>query len=78
MNFIAQDIEMASFPRSKFDFILCSNGMAYLQHPHATLKKFRVWLCEGGKLCFNTPLVRQPHYPNPLPCLANAKVIKAG
>ena len=69
---------MASFPKSYFDFILCSSGMAYLQHPEATLNKFRTWLCEGGKLCFNTPLVSQLHFHNPLSCLADVKIIKAG
>ncbi|CAK0774488.1 hypothetical protein CVIRNUC_004173 [Coccomyxa viridis] len=57
INCIAQDIEMASFPTGSFDYILCSNGMAYLQHPEATLRKFHSWLREGGKLCFNNPLV---------------------
>ena len=42
-----------------FGCILCSNGMAYLQHPEATLRNFHAWLHEGGILCFNNPLVRQ-------------------
>ena len=55
ISFICHDIETASFPEQSFDCILCSNGMAYLQHPQATLQKFRAWLAIGGVLCFNNP-----------------------
>lgn len=58
MTFIIHDIESISFPQSSFDRILCSNGMAYLQQPQATLQRFHSWLSTGGKLCFNNPLVR--------------------
>lgn len=54
---LVHDIETASFPEGSFDRILCSNGMAYLQQPQATLQKFHSWLSLGGKLCFNNPLV---------------------
>ena len=57
MEYFVQDVETASFPNNAFDCILCSNGMAYLQHPQATLQRFRSWLCPGGKLAFNSPLV---------------------
>ena len=55
IDFIDNDIETASFPERSFDCILCSNGMAYLQHPQATLRKFFAWLATGGVLCFNNP-----------------------
>ena len=55
ISFIRHDIETASFPEQSFHRILCSNGMAYLQHPQATLQKFRAWLAPGGALCFNNP-----------------------
>ena len=55
IDFIDHDIETASFPERSFDCILCSNGMAYLQHPQATLRKFLAWLATGGVLCFNNP-----------------------
>ena len=77
VNFIAQDIEMASFPKGSFDYILCSSGMAYLQHPEATLRRFRGWLREGGKLCFNNPLVRQSHFHDPLFYLTDSNIINA-
>ena len=55
IDFINHDIETATFPDRSFDCILCSNGMAYLQHPQATLRKFLAWLATGGMLCFNNP-----------------------
>ena len=55
IDFIDHDIETASFPERSFDCILCSNGMAYLQHPQATLRKVLAWLATGGVLCFNNP-----------------------
>ena len=55
IDFITHDIETASFPDRSFDCILCSNGMAYLQHPQATLRNFLAWLATGGMLCFNNP-----------------------
>ena len=57
MEYLIQDVEIASFPDDAFDRILCSNGMAYLQQPQAMLQRFRSWLSPGGKLVFNSPLV---------------------
>ena len=57
MECLVHDIETATFPEGSFDRILCSNGMAYLQRPQATLQKFHSWLSPGSKLCFNNPLV---------------------
>lgn len=31
IEFLLQDVEAADFPDGSFDFILCSNGMAYMQ-----------------------------------------------
>lgn len=31
MEFMLQDVEAAHFGDASFDFVLCSNGMAYLQ-----------------------------------------------
>ena len=31
IDFRLQDVEAADFPDGAFDFVLCSNGMAYLQ-----------------------------------------------
>ena len=57
MNFLVQDVETASFADGSFDCILCSNGMAYLQDPQATLQRFHSWLSPGSMLCFNNPKV---------------------
>ncbi|BDA51181.1 probable aklanonic acid methyltransferase DnrC at N-terminal half [Coccomyxa sp. Obi] len=56
VEFQLDDVETVTLPDHTFDFILCSNGMAYLQDIPAALKRFHGWLKPGGKLCFNNPL----------------------
>ena len=53
------DAEKVSFPEETFDIILCSSAMLYLQNIEGALKRFVAWLKPGGKLCINTPQVRQ-------------------
>lgn len=44
-------------PPERYDTILCSSGMLYLQDVQAAIEKFSSWLEEDGMLCFNTPQV---------------------
>ena len=75
MDLLCQDIETATFSSQSFDHILCSNGMAYLQRPAATLQLFHSWLSPGGSLCFNNPLVNLTCL-SQCPCLRTSHVAR--
>jgi ubiquinone/menaquinone biosynthesis C-methylase UbiE len=57
VEFQEADAEKATLPAACFDFVLCSNGMGYLQDIPAALKRFHGWLKPGGKVVFNNPQV---------------------
>lgn len=52
------DVDDLELPAGGFDAALCSNGMIYFQDIAGALRRISGWLRPGGRLVFNTPVVR--------------------
>jgi len=63
VTFEAGDADTLPLPPGGFDAALCSNGMLYFADVGAALRRIAGWLRPGGRLAFNTPVVRAPRAP---------------
>ena len=73
VRFEVGDVDDLRLPAGSFDAALCSNGMIYFADTAGALRRISGWLRPGGRLVFNTPIVRtlqasthltQPHSPS--------------
>ena len=62
-RFEVGDVDDLELPAGGFDASLCSNGMIYFADTAGALRRISAWLRPGGRLVFNTPLVRSPRTP---------------
>jgi SAM-dependent methyltransferase len=58
VTFEAGDADTLPLPAGGFDVALCSSGMLYFADVGAALRRIAGWLRPGGRLAFNTPVVR--------------------
>ena len=64
-RFAVGDVDDLELPAGSFDAALCSNGMIYFQDIAGALRRISVWLRAGGRLVFNTPMVRMHMHREP-------------